>query len=113
MIRRAVSEFKHRLTGPGVSSLITNRIEDDINVYIQYILTLNTIIQNILTTMTVCCPLQIDMVILGREHKRKAVDDDAKNADADDEDDDDELLAAMEIKKRSITSHVNNIVLKK
>ena len=72
--------------------MVMNKIEDDINVYITYVLKMNTIINNILETNKECCPLQIDFVILGKEHTRNKDDEKGAVDDNSDDDDDDEEL---------------------
>ncbi len=71
IIRRAMTEFKHRLAGSGLQEMIVNKIEDNINIYIEYILQINNIIKNIMDSNKEILPLQIDVVILGREHDEK------------------------------------------
>eukprot|EP01084_Bolivina_argentea_P104518 187136_1 len=95
IIRRAMTEFKHRLAGSGLQQIIVNKIQDDINIYIEYILEINNIIKNIIDSNKQICPLQIDVVILGKEHDKKNDISDEKTNYSDDDDDDDTALMAQ------------------
>merc|ERR1712087_611420 len=66
-IEKGLIEFKHRLAGGGMQKMVPNKIQDDINVYIAYTLKVNQVIANILSANKQCCPMQIDMVIIGQD----------------------------------------------
>jgi len=51
--------------------LIPNKIQDNINVYIGYTLMVSQVIANILASNKECCPMQIDLVIIGRDQVQK------------------------------------------
>ena len=43
VIRRAIPEFKKRISGGGPADMVVNKIEDDINVYISYVMMMNQV----------------------------------------------------------------------
>ena len=81
----AIKDFKNRLCGSTFTTMIFNKIEDDINVYIDYIMKLNSVISNILETHSECCPMQIDVVLIGKEHKEREKKEDDANQDEEEE----------------------------
>ena len=65
----AIKDIQCKIAGSTFTTMVFNRIEDDINVYIDYIMKLNHVISNILESNKDCYPMQIDVVIIGKEHE--------------------------------------------
>eukprot|EP01084_Bolivina_argentea_P042384 78148_1 len=92
ILRRSIPEFKKRISGGGPRGFIVNRIEDDINVYIEYVLLMNTVIRNIMSSdENGVCPLQVDLVIVGRKHSEASAEDEKEDAKEEEEEDDDDI----------------------
>jgi len=75
------------LAGGGMQQMIPNKIQDDINIFIGYTLKLNQIIANILSTNKEICPMQIDLVIIGRDQVQREHAEHKDDANSDDDDD--------------------------